>query len=264
MRILNITIALFCVVGAVCATTMEKELRKKRTNIKKYDLDSDGALSKTEFFELTRIEFENKGRSDYQTEAATRFANKDLDGDGFLTAEELVQSLVQLGQVQLSPSESSSSRMPSRSSSQGQRYSASLRVKKPAYQTSSETAGMRIYQQWLDSYGIDGGSEDPDSDGLSNLIEYALGSNPVRSDADGVLPESDFIRLGSSEKSVYIFRRRTDAQWRGLKYDIDFEGPGAATAKVIELDVTRVDSDFDRVTILVPDGTEVQLRIRID
>lgn len=79
------------------------------------------------------------------------------------------------------------------------------------------------YAAWSQGLSPAGQADDPDDDGLENLLEYALGSNPqspLNSLAPGVpaLPEA----LADATDFEIRFPVRTDAALRGLSYVIEF------------------------------------------
>jgi len=79
------------------------------------------------------------------------------------------------------------------------------------------------YAAWSQGLSSAGQADDPDDDGLENLLEYALGSNPqspLNSLAPGVpvLPEA----MADTTHFEIRFPVRTDAALRGLSYVIEF------------------------------------------
>lgn len=80
------------------------------------------------------------------------------------------------------------------------------------------------YTEWLTQYPALGSStsfaDDFDSDGMNNLVEYALGGNPTVSDAGGVLSASNLYTNGGTNWMVYVYSRRDDAATRGLSYAV--------------------------------------------
>jgi len=77
------------------------------------------------------------------------------------------------------------------------------------------------YADWAADQGLEEGvnnalTDDPDLDGMDNLLEYALGGNPLLDDAATTLPSSEFNLTGVR----YIYNRRIDATLRGLTYGL--------------------------------------------
>lgn len=65
--------------------------------------------------------------------------------------------------------------------------------------------------------------DDPDKDGIPNLIEYAFGSNPLSgstSAALGIPPRPAFVVIGGI--ATYSFPERTDKDERGLTYSAEW------------------------------------------
>ena len=76
----------------------------------------------------------------------------------------------------------------------------------------------RTYESWVVANRLVGEtarSDDPDGDGMDNLLEYALGGDPNVPDADLIKPK---LFAGGAEpgKLVYGYRRRRDAAECGL------------------------------------------------
>jgi len=84
------------------------------------------------------------------------------------------------------------------------------------------------YSAWIDSYPTLGSStsysDDPDSDNMDNLLEYALGGNPVESDASSILPVGSLVDDGGTNWLEYVYLRRLDAAERGLTYQVQKNG----------------------------------------
>jgi len=116
------------------------------------------------------------------------------------------------------------------------------------------------YEDWLLEKGLTAGlngahSDDPDVDGLNNLLEYALGGDPLLDDAASLLPTSE-LTLDAME---YIYNRRLDAAERGLEYGLNvntngLQFPSAWTNMGHAYETTNVviDLDFESVTNIVP------------
>jgi len=112
------------------------------------------------------------------------------------------------------------------------------------------------YEQWAESVGLtigvdDGRGDDPDCDGMDNLLEYALGGNPLVIDDATVLP----IWNVDASLVTYVYARRTDAASRGLGYDFrlgDNLVVGFGSAGDTYATVTPVDSAFEQVSNSIP------------
>ncbi|MDZ8117576.1 VPS10 domain-containing protein [Pontiella agarivorans] len=108
------------------------------------------------------------------------------------------------------------------------RYLCQIQADDAAGMSSRETLYVTVstnasayFASWLRDYpgiGIqDGTVDDPDLDGLDNLHEYAFGGNPAEADVPaGIVPT---FGTGSSGLE-YVYRRRKDAEVRGLVYTL--------------------------------------------
>jgi hypothetical protein len=127
-----------------------------------------------------------------------------------------------------------------------------------------------LYSQWAATYGVGRPLEDCDHDGLDNLAEYALGGNPTNGwvepaiRADWSLHES-----GPSNWVEYVYRRRRDAQARGLTYFVEQSddlvsgfwtngGVGEPVGVMIN------DDDFETVTNQLPVTEKGFIRVSIE
>jgi hypothetical protein len=115
------------------------------------------------------------------------------------------------------------------------------------------------YTQWLDGFSLTGSdavySADPDTDGMVNLAEYALGGNPNINDATTKLPIAAIDEQGGTNWLNYIYRRRLDAAARGLTYDVpaaDDLISGVWTTDTEEAGSMTINADFESVTNRVP------------
>ncbi len=114
-----------------------------------------------------------------------------------------------------------------------------------------------------DNAGNAANEMDPDSDGLSNFLEYAIGGNPaVRGDASR-LPQI----AGSSGGLHFTYLRRRDAVDRGLVYQVQatenlVSQPWGAS-RVTEIGSVPLDDDFETVTCHIEGGDSVFARLRI-
>ena len=132
-----------------------------------------------------------------------------------------------------------------------------------------------IKQAWFDLYsGVMGAatadSDDPDGDGVANIIEYAFGGDPTDANSEGNKPTHGTVVNDSDEEMFeYIYFERSDAAARGLSSSIkesdnlvftDFAAPESS------YEVGRgvsVHSGFDAVTNHVPMTDAIKF-IRID
>lgn len=120
--------------------------------------------------------------------------------------------------------------------------------------TGSESAATN-FTGWVNQYPTLGTStnylDDPDADGLNNLLEYAFGGVPTDSDATGLEPISMMDEAGL----LYTYRRRTDAAARQLDYSV-LSGAelslDAITNATEEVGSAAIDADFEVVTNRVP------------
>jgi hypothetical protein len=85
-------------------------------------------------------------------------------------------------------------------------------------------ASTNTFDYWIGQYGLSPAQTAPavdiEPDGLDNLLEYALGGNPVSDDAAEVLPKSALVEDGGSAWLEYVYRRRSDHAVRGLDYSV--------------------------------------------
>ena len=95
-------------------------------------------------------------------------------------------------------------------------------------------------------------------DGMNNLLEYALGSDPLADDAEDFFPVESISEDGSYLNLVY--RRRTDAAERGLEYNVyssldlvlgELTNPTEEVAETEDLG-----GGFESVTNRVPTASE--------
>ena len=122
------------------------------------------------------------------------------------------------------------------------------------------------YDAWASTSGLtagvnDGPAADPDFDGISNLLEFVLGGNPLVSSTDK-LPELDasgtnfvftFQREDDSEAEVVLtFQHGTDlAGWTDVAIDADGNAPVVT--------VTENADAPDDITVTIPKGTETEI-----
>ena len=79
------------------------------------------------------------------------------------------------------------------------------------------------FAAFVSSLSLKGADDDPDLDGLGNLLEYAFGGDPAERSATaaGGYPIAPVIFSENGTVS-YAITRRTDAVARGLTYQIEF------------------------------------------
>jgi hypothetical protein len=127
------------------------------------------------------------------------------------------------------------------------------------------------YADWTGSFGLGGTNAayaaDPDSDGMNNLLEYALGGNPTIDDAAGKLPVAETGELGGTNWFNYIYCRRLDAAARNLTYDVlaaDDLTFTAWTNSTEEAGSAAIDAEFESVTNRVPTDTDPQQFMKLE
>ncbi|MEN8256017.1 MAG: hypothetical protein ABFR33_11175 [Verrucomicrobiota bacterium] len=119
------------------------------------------------------------------------------------------------------------------------------------------------YADWVEDWGLTGSdtnrTADIEPDGMDNLLEYALGSNPLVDDAASFLPVfSGPVDVGGTNYMDYIYRRRNDAGARGLTYDVQFKtdlvsgGDWNSTMGMGESETSAINSEIEEVTVTIP------------
>lgn len=104
---------------------------------------------------------------------------------------------------------------------------------------------------------------DPDQDGLNNLQEYANASDPL-SPTPAMLHGSSSVE---NNGAAFTFRRRSDAEARGLAYILEqtSELDGGTWTKVADdaLSVAPLDDTTDLVTLQLDNPRQVFVRLRL-
>ena len=116
----------------------------------------------------------------------------------------------------------------------------------------------KTFEQWATDNSLTGNdalrTADPDTDGMDNLLEYALGGNPNVDDADAKLPVSGIENVGGTNWFGYVYRRRLDAAARDLEYGVILNntdlvfGTWTNIGTSAEYDTAPIDAEFESVT----------------
>jgi hypothetical protein len=118
-------------------------------------------------------------------------------------------------------------------------------------------ASQTFYLNWTQGHGLSTTNAlffvDTDGDGLVNLAEYALGSDPNLVDAETVQPTSGF----TAGFGTYVYNRRNDAATRGLEYGLAYktkllDPDWLYVGGLWETGTNAIDSAFDSITNEIP------------
>jgi hypothetical protein len=132
------------------------------------------------------------------------------------------------------------------------------------------------YENWASDHGLTSGvndalGDDPDADDMDNLLEYALGSDPMLNDADVFLPGYEVLADGNINYLNYVYRRRIDFANRGLTYEVGAGGNlvyEPLTNATEYVDAGAIDADFESVTNRISTDVKtqqfMQLKVTID
>jgi hypothetical protein len=140
------------------------------------------------------------------------------------------------------------------------------------FMNTGELEGI-LYNDWADDEGLSGFevsvAGNPDADTLVNLVEYALGGDPLGGDGVEIHPFAVIPLDGTALE--YTYRRRVDAAERGLSYVVkttdDLTDPDSwTTAGMVEAEVTGLDEEFETVTITTAQGVQgfIRLEVQLD
>lgn len=132
------------------------------------------------------------------------------------------------------------------------------------------------YENWafwelLEKGVNDGYSDDPDDDGMKNLVEYALDGNPLEKDAWRGPTYGGSSSDGGTNYVSLVYRRRNDAEMRNLTYLVGSKADlivGLATNATEEVGSEVLNGDLDwvtnRMSTAVEDKQFMQLNVTID
>jgi phage gp45-like len=103
-------------------------------------------------------------------------------------------------------------------------------------------------------------SADPDGDGLSNLMEYALGTGP---NSSGVIPAVLALNGANLE---YTYTRSTAAKDNGVTYQIEWSETleaGSWSSETVTQEITSTQGALETVKASVPAGTTGKRFLRL-
>jgi len=135
--------------------------------------------------------------------------------------------------------------------------------------TVTVNAAASAYQTWASGQGLsagvnDGATQDPDNDGVNNLLEFALGGNPLAA-SSAILPVA--ARDGANLTLTFDIKVAAKAEYTiGAESSTDLGAwaavvHGAAGATVTE---TALDGSTNRVVVTVPaSGARTFLRVKV-
>ena len=126
------------------------------------------------------------------------------------------------------------------------------------------------YGAYISSFGLDpettgASGSNPDSDGLANILEFFLGTNPTMSDPAEDLPAARPVEGGVE----YVFHRLKDAADTAfvVEYTSDFSGewtPAVNGADEVTVVTESLDETHDRITVTIPTiEPKVFVRLRL-
>ncbi len=121
------------------------------------------------------------------------------------------------------------------------------------------------YVGWMGSYPAAGVStnymDDPDGDGMNNLLEFALGGVPVTADASSVQPSS----VVEDGWMVYVYKQRKNYETVGLDYEVL---SGTELTSIVDATTLigsgEYDSDYNLVTNGIPmDAPQAFMQLKV-
>lgn len=133
---------------------------------------------------------------------------------------------------------------------------------------SSASAASSLYAAWAAPLAQQGTADDPDRDGIVNLLEYAFGGDPAAAStsATGGYPLLPYIKDATLQ-----FARRTDATQRGLVYHLEtstdltnWTETLPAGASTSEIPFTPAVGGFDEEIVTLPREPGRYFRVRVE
>ncbi len=134
-----------------------------------------------------------------------------------------------------------------------------------------EYVGLHPYEVWASEMGLVEGvdrgySDDPDADGIENLLEYACGGDPLKSDAIEAGLRFSPVKIEGGDAFEFVYRRRVDPEVWGLDYIVEtstalgqFAGDGVSQEIASEL----IYANFEKVTNRVPIEVDSQQFVKL-
>lgn len=130
------------------------------------------------------------------------------------------------------------------------------------YIADGETLQVRTataVESWrVEHFGLTGNTGDaanlanPDHDAANNLVEFALGGNPMDDADTGEIPEYHLREEGEAKFFEYVYARRRDAAAQGLSYQVqvvsDLLSGSWSHRGVSETGTAVIDDTFEAVT----------------
>jgi hypothetical protein len=134
---------------------------------------------------------------------------------------------------------------------------------------------LESYSSWIEGANNVAQLADPDGDGISNLLEYALGGSPSLASALSSYGHPILPRLQQTPSQVLLkFPRRLDATMRGLTHRVEYStslekgswsGNPPAGASLSSAPFAPWWDGFEEVTVTVPRSSSRQfLRVRVE
>ncbi len=134
-----------------------------------------------------------------------------------------------------------------------------------------QLAAEAPYDIWAAQYELtdSGLTDDPDKDGLNNLVEFSLGGNPTNDNDFGILPTFGMVEDEGGNWLEYVYRKRTDAHAIGLEYYLELNTnlvSGTWTNAGYQItDTGESNEGFEMTTNRIPIApfSELFIRLRI-